>query len=114
MKKAWLVLCLMVFVCANTFALSVKISQKTVSQGGFFEITIDGVQRVDEVFIATFQQKKYQSARVETAHLHRIIIPVGALAIPEEAEIKIEGKYEILLPLKVTTEKSDFGESKKV
>ena len=113
-KTAVLILCTLSFLCMNVFASSVKLSKNTVNQGGFFEITINDVQVADEIFTATFQKKKYQSARVETVHTRRIIVPVNVLAKTGESEIEIKGKYEIVIPLKITVAGSDFKESEKI
>lgn len=111
--KRFFVFLAFVFVCERVFASDVKISKKTVRQGGFFEITIDGTHTKD-VFTVTFQNRKYRSAIRVSARSHRVIIPVDAFDSPGEAEIFFESKYESIVSRKIVIEKTDFGESDKV
>lgn len=107
------VLFALVFASGSVFASQVKVSKETVKQGGFFEIRIDD-SYPNDVFIITFQERKYRSARSESARSHRAIIPVNVFDKTGETEIKIESKHEVVVPQKIIVEKSNFGESKKI
>lgn len=107
------VLFALVFASESVFSSQVKVSKKTVKQGGFFEIRIDD-SYPNDVFTITFQERKYRSARRESARSHRAIIPVSVFDKTGETEIKIESKHEVIVLQKIIVEKSNFGESKKV
>lgn len=117
MKKVilpiFVILVTLMILADVVFASDVKISKETVKQGGFFEIFIEGVGYKD-VFIVTFQKRKYLSSPGVSRESHRVVIPVHVFDSPGEAEITFESKYEISLPQKILIEKADFEESQKI
>ena len=99
-----------VFASESVFSSDVKISKETVKQGGFFEITIDGVGPKD-VFTISFNQRRYLSVAGVSARSHRVIIPVHVSDAPGETKILLESIYETVVPQKIIIEKTDFEES---